>query len=129
MKFRQPKWDGMFWQSKAVIDKHCRPIIIHMKPRMLFGQKEYDFHIGIPEEIQSQGYCKEAIKSAALQFYDRFGILILSEGRILNERVTQAVRRLESFHDPELDIRFNTDNGLRRWEVKPKEKNVQVQKL
>ena len=118
MKFSEPKWDGaMFWQSKAIVDKDCRPIIVHLKPRFFSDpdRREYDFHIGIPEELQGKGLCAEAIKSAAIQFSERFGTLILSEGRIINDRVTKAIKRLEKEDDPRIEINYDEDKG--RWEI------------
>lgn len=117
MKFSEPKWDGaMFWQSKVIVDKDCRPIIVHLKPRFSDPDgREYDFHIGIPEELQGKGYCKEAILSAAIQFSGRFGTLILSEGRIINDRVIKAIKRLKEEGDPRIEINYDEDKG--RWEI------------
>ena len=123
----------MFWQSKAIVDKDCRPIIVHLKPRFFYDHdcreivhlkprffydhdcREYDFHIGIPEELQGKGLCAEAIKSAAIQFSGRFGTLILSEGRIIDDRVIKAIKRLEKEDDPRIEI--NYDEKLGRWEI------------
>ena len=41
--------------------------------------------------------------------------MILSEGRIINDRVTKAIKRLKEEDDPRIEINYEESKG--RWEI------------
>lgn len=110
LKFRKPRYDGMFYTSKEV----SMPITIWMKYRPAL--KEYDFHIDIHPQYQRLGLASRAIESAAVQFYPQFGTLVISEARILNPAMHKVIDKLKK--SKVVNTRYNKAFG--RWEITPR---------
>ena len=110
LKFKRPVFDGMFYKSKEV----SMPITIWMKRRP--SLHEYDFHIDIDPKYQKLGLGPRAIESAATQFYNTFGTLVIPEARILNPAMFKVLILLK---DSNL-VKVKYNKHFFRWEITPK---------